>query len=113
MRKMRSVANKLGIDVHRLSKTEWQWSYDVEDFYPVDPSPRWGYGKPPHQKLNELLDKERIHINGIFDLLRQCADVLQVVPFEAPPDSTDPYWKNTWFTNFDVAAIVGLLLAKK
>ena len=106
----RSAANKVGIDVHRYSKTSWRWSYQVDDYYPVDPVPRWGYAQPPNKKITDKLNLQRGDISFLIDRFAQCREILALVPLEGSPDSGTPYWNNGWLENFDAAALAGMLV---
>ena len=33
----RRAVDTVGIDVHKFSKATWRWSYQVDDYYPLDP----------------------------------------------------------------------------
>lgn len=107
---IRSAANAFGIDIHTYSRREWRWSYDVDDYYPVDPTPRWGYGRPPHPQITEILNLRRGDISALLHRFSQYTDILASVPQEGHPNSKLPFWKNRWFENFDAAALVGMLL---
>ena len=109
---IRRAANTFRFDIHRYSRAEWRWSYDVSDYYPVNPTVRWGYGKPPHPQLWEILNRRRNDYCAIIDQLTEHAEILASVPLESNANSGTPFWKNGWFENFDAAALVGLLVSK-
>jgi hypothetical protein len=72
---IRRAANAFGIDVHvhRYSKARWRWSYQVDDYYPVIPVPRWGYEKPPHSKIADRLNRRRTDISALIRRFAQLA----------------------------------------
>ena len=107
------AAHALGLEIHRYPKIKWQWSYSpfVEDFYPVDPIPRWGYGKPPHLRITNILNKQRREFSAVLSQLAQCTEVLASVPPEGDPASITPYWNNSWFGDLDAAALVAMLVS--
>ena len=109
---IRRAANSVGIDVHRYSKTRWRWSYQVDDYYPVDPTPRWGYDKLPHFGIADKLNQHRGDFSLLIRKFTQCSEVLASVALEGSPDSIVPFWKNGWFENFDAVALVALLVCK-
>jgi Methyltransferase domain len=106
---VRRALNTVGIDAHRISKNEWRWSYEVGDYMPVHPVPRWGYGKPPHPIIADKLNQQRDEITSIIHQLTQLTTMLASVPSQGSPDSEVPYWENGWFGHFDAAALVGML----
>jgi hypothetical protein len=110
-RSIRLFMNRFGIDVLQYSNAEWRWSYHVDDYYPVNAIPRWGYGNPPHPKIYEVLDRRRGDIVQLLSRFSQCASVMASVQLDGHPDSTTPYWKNVWFGDFDAAALVGMLVS--
>ncbi len=56
---VRTATKLVGFDLHPYSETDWKWGYGVDEYYPVDPKPRWGFGNPPHAKLAEVLERGR------------------------------------------------------
>jgi hypothetical protein len=73
---IRRIANAAGFDIHRYSGAEWRWSYNVDSYYPVDPLPRWGYGKPPHTQINKTLDQCRADISARLSQFRKIDKVI-------------------------------------
>ena len=74
--------------------------------YPITPTPRWGYGRPPHQRLHGILNRHREryreHLRGIVAL----APRLRAIPIDPPPDDPlAPAWSNPWFSGLDLAAL--------
>jgi hypothetical protein len=106
---VRRALNAVGVDAHRISKSEWRWSYEVGDYMPVHPVSRWGHGKPPHPIIVEKLNQQRDDITSIIHQLAQLTTMLASVPLQGSPDSEVPYWENGWFGHFDAAALVGML----
>ena len=106
------AAHAVGLELQRYPKKKWQWSYApfVEDFYPVDPIPRWGYGKPPHSQIADKLNHQREEFSARLSRLSQCTEILASVPLEGDPNSMSPYWNNSWFGNLDAAALVAMLV---
>jgi Methyltransferase domain len=104
----------VGLEIHRYPKTKWHWSYSpfVEDYYPVDPIPRWGYGKPPHSQITVQLNQRREEFSALLSGFSQYRGVLASVPVEGDPKSKTPYWNISWFGNLDAAALIALLLCK-
>jgi hypothetical protein len=110
---IRRAANAVGYDVHKFSTDEWRWSYHVEDFYPVDPTPRWGHGKPPHRRISEVLAKQRTEYAELLIAFSKHLDVMASVPMEGEAEAGTPYWRNGWFENLDPISLMGMLLIKR
>jgi hypothetical protein len=65
-------------------------NYAVVLDYPVKPSPRYGYGKPPHPEIAKILERER---RGYLKRLSGfCAqkDHLTEIAYELPDDAVEP-----------------------
>ena len=92
-----------GLEIHRHSKT-WRWSYGVHDYYPVDPNPRWGHGKPPHTKINDLLNRQRGEFAALLNQFLEHRDIIESVPAT--------YWDNVFFSYLDAASLVTMLAFK-
>src|SRR4051812_1778567 len=99
----RRAANVVGVDVHAYSKANWRWSYNVETYYPVEPIPRWGHGKPLHPQLTEKLERQRAEFAELLDSFSRSSEILESVPLEGDPYSTTPFWKNSFFGYLDGA----------
>lgn len=110
--KFRRIANKLGFDVHKHSSSNWRWSHDVEDYYPVDPTPRWGHGKPVHPEIQAVLDAQRGAISCLLSELANFRQLLSCIQ-NGSHDNQWPSWTNGWFRDFDAAALVTFLTARR
>lgn len=107
---IRRAVNVVGVDIHPHSKTMWRWSYNVETYYPVDPVPRWGYGKPLHPQITEKFEQQRAEFAELLSRFSEFSEILVSVPLEGDPQSTTPYWKNTFFGHLDGAALIAMLI---
>jgi hypothetical protein len=108
---VRGIVRLAGIDLHPYSKTEWKWGYDVHEYYPVTPTARWGYGKPPHSKMTEILDRN--DYSGLIDTISRFGDLYASVPQKGNPDGTVPFWQQSWFHDFDAVALMGIIASKR
>ena len=88
------------------------WSDTVRDYYPVDPAPRWGFGKPVHTEVKAALDKWRDNYAAALDIIASHRAALHAVSHAEPAD-LEPFWDNSWFTALDAAALVGFLLDRR
>ena len=73
--------------------------------YPITPTPRWGHGRPPHQRLHGILnrgrERYRQHLRDIVAL----SDRLHAIPDTSQDDALAPAWSNPWFSGLDLAAL--------
>jgi len=90
---------------------ETRWSDTVQDYYPVTPQPRWGWGKPVHAGLHRCLNRARPTFEAVLENLRRYREALYAVP--TTPTALSPYWDNGWFSCLDAAALVGFLLMRR
>ena len=109
---IRQVAQKFGLDIHRHS-SEWRWSHDVHDYYPVDPAPRWGHGKPVHPEIQAIMKSQCAGFARQLAELSGYKKFLSLIPNESPADEHAPSWSNGWFRDFDAATLVTFLAAAR
>ena len=77
--------------------------------YPIDPVPRYGYGKPPHALLNELLARrEQVYAAHLQSLLGY-GDAISAIARDPSPDGTAPTFMNTYFSGLDAVNLYALL----
>jgi hypothetical protein len=109
---MSRTLGKITNAIRRLIGSPQRWSDTVDDFNPVHPTPRWGYGRPAHPEIARLLQSgsaayaEQLHAFAAFR-----TDFAAV-----PADSTDPalpHWDNGWFGGLDAAALMALIALRK
>ena len=77
--------------------------------YPVKCEPRYGYGKPPHPQLYEIINRERL-LYG--DYLRQFAtfkEDLARIALSSSLETTEPTWENPMLPGLDAVSIFGFL----
>lgn len=101
----------VGLDVFK-HKPGWQWSHTVESYYPVSPRPRWGYGQPLQQQINDILNRHR---NEFVELLRSM-ETANFITRKVPDETSDPslpMWNNDFFNGLDAAALIGMLYVRR
>ena len=89
------------------------WSDTVDDYYPVNPRPRWGHGQPAHAGLRAILERSRGVYEAGLDVIAEHRAALHAVPHDPDPSGLEPHWNNIWFTSLDAAALVSFLLARR
>jgi hypothetical protein len=60
--------------------------------YPVKCSPRYGYGKPPHQQLLAILEAGRRDYERRLSGFCSLKDWLRQIPYESTPEAIEPCW---------------------
>jgi hypothetical protein len=108
---VRRAARAAGVEIFKHS--EWRWSHHVDGYYPVNAVARWGYGKPPHPKILELLNAKQSDFATLIDAFAEHRGLLESIPVQGDPSDIKPFWRNNWFENLDAVALVGLLAEKK
>jgi hypothetical protein len=77
--------------------------------YPIKPTPRYGYGKPPHPKLYEIINRNR---NAYKDTLRsflRFRENFLKIPVKNANNTNEPSWVNGWLPGLDAATLYSLL----
>ncbi len=81
--------------------------------YPFVPAPRYGYGKPPHQKLYQLFSAGRSGFIATLKQFRAFDSHLLQIPLRAPKESGEPCWINKWLDGLDTLALYGFVASKR
>jgi Methyltransferase domain len=78
--------------------------------YPTDPRPRYGYGDPPHQKLYEIIDRNRdVYVKHLKSIIGY-KDCLIKIPLIKNNQATDePSWVNPSIPFLDSATLYTFL----
>jgi hypothetical protein len=76
--------------------------------YPVRPSARYGYGKPPHQRLYNLMARDRVGYASTLQKFLEFSDKLAEMAGHST-DPLEPAWFNGWLAPLDVAALYSLV----
>lgn len=77
--------------------------------YPFVPSPRYGYGKPPHQRLYQLFSAERAKYAATLRDFRRLDSCLFEIPLRESKIATEPCWINNWLDGLDTLALYGFV----
>ncbi len=84
--------------------------------YPVHPEPRWGYGKPPHPEIAEMLARGRERYRRLLEAWAALKPALVKIPYSEDTRFSDPlgaYWQTNWLPGLDAVALYGFLTARK
>ena len=86
-------------------------SYSIRLDFPFDSVPRWGYGKPSHPKLYELINAQRDTYRDTLQRFLSLKEYLVKIPrFELSSEPSTPYWMNGWIPGLDGVALYSLLV---
>jgi hypothetical protein len=111
---VKRAALGFGYDIQRIVAGTPRSSYKIEDYYPVHPQPRWGYGLASNVPIKAALEKGRRDYDRVLGEIESHRDVLHGIDHEQTSLNTmAPYWNNGWFSCLDAASLVGLLLSRK
>ena len=70
--------------------------------YPVSPAARYGWGRPMHCGLTDLLERNRARYAALIERLAECGAGLGAIPVLAASAGT-PYWQNGYLQDLDAA----------
>lgn len=93
----------------RVAKHVWMGGSAVPLEYPVNPEPRYGYGKTPHKQLWNLLNSHRSTYRNNLEWFLTLSDQLVEIGHEASNGSVEPTWNNTFFYSIDAISLYGFL----
>jgi len=70
----------------------------------ADGRPRYGYGRPRHARLAEILARDDATYRAELEAITAFTDDLLRIPV-APDGENEPYWSNSWLPGLDVACL--------
>lgn len=77
--------------------------------YPIKPIPRYGYGKPCHSKLYEIINKNRSEYKKTLERFLRFKEYFWRIPVREPSTTQEPYWLNKWLPGSDAVALYSFL----
>ena len=77
--------------------------------YPIKPTPRYGYGKPPHPRLYEIINKNRREYKNTLESFLVFRKYFLKIPIRTSDTSQEPCWINGWLPGLDSVAIYSFL----
>jgi predicted O-methyltransferase YrrM len=80
--------------------------------YPLDSSPRYGHGRPAHQALVRVLERERERYEFLLRQFPAASEGLAAIPRERQ-NARDPHWGNGYFVGLDAVALYSMLAILK
>jgi hypothetical protein len=80
--------------------------------YPLNPSPRYGYGRPPHRRIWSILNSRRADYERALQGASAYRSLLKEIARESP-DPSQPSWSNDYFYGVDAIALYYFLSSQK
>jgi hypothetical protein len=102
---VRRIFNRLGLDISRAEQGKPRWSGIANDYYPINPRPRWGHGQRPHAQIEQLLVDQQGEFKNLITDFGKHKDLFSKIPFETSSPIM-PFWNNIWFSSLDAASLV-------
>lgn len=82
--------------------------------YKVDLKPRYGYGKPAHQQLHELIDNGRSRYKEILNgMLHYTESLWSIKDSKLETDIMNPAWNNGYLPGLDIFSIYSMIAIYK
>ena len=75
----------------------------------MDTVPRYGYGKPVHKELCDILESNRSKYAELLESFLQFTDELAKIAIDPPDDPREPYWDNSFLRSLDPVSLYGML----
>jgi hypothetical protein len=96
---------------HSRPKEKPVTGYPIVLDYPVKVSPRYGYGKPPHEAILKILEAGRIEYAKRLSGFCKLKDALSKIPDDFSGESLEPCWgPQRYFSSLDAVALYGMLV---
>ncbi|HEX6376008.1 MAG TPA: class I SAM-dependent methyltransferase [Allosphingosinicella sp.] len=106
--KIQGTIRALGVNVHR-----WPTDRHLALEYPVSTRPRYGFKRPPHPQIAQLLEAKRGEFERILADIGRRKPLLSGIPAGQPDEPLAPFWNNGWFPALDAAALMHFLMANR
>lgn len=84
-------------------------TYTIPLDFPVNSKPRYGFGNPPHQKLYEIINRNRQYYVNYLNHFLVFKEFFINIPGAASEDDPTPRWINGYFSGLDSIALCGFL----
>lgn len=77
--------------------------------YQIKLYPRYGYGKPPHPKLYEIINRNRIKYRSTLKRFLSFQEYFLKIPVKISKELKEPSWVNGWLPGLDSVALYSFL----
>jgi hypothetical protein len=83
----------------------WSGSFPIYLDYSINPSPRYGWGKPSHRMLYDVINANRVQYGSYIQAISSFKSALRSIPYTEPRDPASPYWSNGYMMGLDAASL--------
>lgn len=73
--------------------------------YPIRPRPRYGYGRPLHRQLFDVLERNQAVYERTIADFHKFAEPLGRIPVDRVATPLEPFWNNSWVEGMDCVAL--------
>jgi hypothetical protein len=77
--------------------------------YPVKVEPRYGYGKPPHRGLYDIINRERARYGEYLRRFASLKEDLAAIAIRTESETIEPTWENAMLPGLDGMSIFGMI----
>ncbi len=77
--------------------------------FPIKPESRYGYGKPSHAKLYDIINSNRDSYRRTLESFLDFKEHFMKIPINKSEDDLEPYWVNGSFPGLDSVALYAFL----
>jgi hypothetical protein len=77
--------------------------------HPIEATPRFGYGKPPHPELSAILAQNRSAYRELLTGFLRYSSELKTIPLRSGTSPLEPFWLNEWYSGIDLVAFYSLI----
>lgn len=77
--------------------------------YPLVPHPRYGWGRPTHQMIEQIIRKTHQAYGDILEQLVSFEPRFLEIPLRESQSEYTPYWLNKWLPGLDIMALYGII----
>jgi hypothetical protein len=98
--------------LYRMAKLNYlilKGYYPILLDYPLNPIPRYGYTNPPHPKLYEIINKNRLEYKSKLEKFLKLKEYFWNIPVKEPSNSEEPHWLNGWIPGLDAVSLYSFL----
>ena len=84
----------------------------VDEPYPIRPTQRWGYGKPPHAGLVRIFMEQQDNYAAFLADIAAQSRQFEIIARDLPEDDLEPRWNNGWLPALDGMSIYTALATR-
>jgi len=104
---------KKRLSLHKIAKVNYAM---LKGYYPIllndyalNPTSRYGFTNPPHSKLYEIINKNRIRYKSKLEQFLLLKEYFWSIPVRESRNSEEPHWLNGWIPGLDCVSLYSFL----